>query len=167
MYRTMYRNARLAAVGACSVLALSLTPTAAFAHGGDDLIDANLTPSNVDDPSINGVAPGGVPWIIDRGEVRVRDNGRMDVRIEGLQVPAADGSASNPVGSINAVLYCGGKAVADSGPHPMTTPGGDARFRVHLAVPEHCHMATVLISPTALVGARFIASAVADDDDDD
>src|SRR3954447_3278586 len=167
MYRTMYQNVGLAAVGACSVLALSLAPAAAFADGGHDLIDASLPPSNVNDPLINGVAPGGVPWIIDRGEVRVRDNGRMDVRIEGLQVPAADGSARNPVRSLNAVLYCGGKAVADSGPHALTTPGGDARFRVHLAVPKHCDMATVLISPTALVGARFIASAVADHEDDD
>jgi len=145
---------------------LSLAPTAAFADGGHDLIDADLTPSNVNDPSINGVAPGGVPWIIDRGEVRVRDDGRMDVRVEGLQVPAADGSASNPVASINAVLYCGGMPVADSGPHPLSVPGGDARFRVQLAAPEHCDMATVLISPTALVGVRFIASAVADEDDD-
>jgi len=167
MYRTMYRNAGLAAVGACSVLALSLAPAAAFADGGHDLIDASLTPSNVNDPLINGVAPGGVPWIIDRGEVRVRDNGRMDVRIEGLQVPAADGSASNPVASINAVLYCGGKAVANSGPQPLSMPGGDARFRVQLAARKHCDMATVLISPTQLVGQRFIASAVADDEDDD
>lgn len=167
MYRDMYRNARLAAVGACSVLALSLSPAAAFADGGDDLIDASLTPSNIHDPAINGVAPGGVPWIIDRGEVRVRDDGRMDVRIEGLQVPAPDGSASNPVASINAVLYCGGMAVADSGPHPLSVPDGDARFRVRLAVPRHCDMATVLISPTPLVGQRFIASAVADDEDDD
>lgn len=170
MYRDMYRSARLAAVGACSVLVLSLSPAAAFADdGGDggDIIDANLTPSQVNDPAINGVAPGGAPWIIDRGEVRVRDDGRMDVRIEGLQIPAADGSASNPVASINAVLYCGGMAVANSGPHAMTVPGGDARFRVQLAVPRHCDMATVLISPTQLVGVRFIASAVADDEDDD
>src|SRR3954467_587781 len=149
-----------------SALALSVMP-GAQASSKHDLIRADLMGSNPDMPAINGVAPGGAPWVIDRGEVRGRDNGRMDVRIEGLQVPAADGSASNPVGSINAVLYCGGKAVADSGPHTLTTPGGDARFRVHLAVPKHCDMATVLISPTALVGARFIASAVADDEDDD
>jgi hypothetical protein len=166
MYRTMYRNARLAAVGACLVLALSLSPVAAFADGGDDLIDADLTASNVDDPPINGVGPGGAPWIIDRGEVRVRDDGRMEVRIEGLQIPAADGSASNPVASINAVLYCGGQPVANSGPQPMSVPEGDARFRVELQVPEHCDMATVLISPTQLVGVRFIASAVAEEEDD-
>jgi hypothetical protein len=166
MYQAMYRSARLAAVGACSVLALSVAPATAFADGGDNLIDADLTPSNIHDPAINGVAPGGAPWIIDRGEVRVRDDGRMDVRIEGLQIPAADGSASNPVASISAVLYCAGTAVANSGPQSMTVPGGDARFRVQLRVPQHCDMATVLISPTALVGARYIASAMADEDDD-
>ena len=166
MYQALQRNARLAAVGACSVLALSLAPAAAFADGGHDLIDADLTPSNVTDPAINGVGPGGAPWIIDRGEVRVRDDGRMDVRIEGLQIPAADGTASNPVASINAVLYCAGTPVANSGAQPMTVPDGDARFRVQLQVPHHCDMASVLISPTALVGVRYIASAMADEDDD-
>jgi hypothetical protein len=163
----MYRNARLATVGAFSVLALALSPAAAFAHGGHDVIDANLVPSQVDDPDINGVAPGGAPWIIDRGEVRVRENGRMDVRIEGLQIPSTTGPAANPVASINAVLYCDGMQVADSGPQPMTVPGGDAEFRVRLHIRHDCDRASVLISPTGRVGQIYIASAMADDDDDD
>jgi hypothetical protein len=42
----------------------------------------------------------------------------------------------------------------------MTVPGGDARFRVHLMVPKTCADATVLISPSAAVGAAYIASAM-------
>jgi hypothetical protein len=163
----MSRNTRLAMVGTFSVLALALSPAAALADGGDDVIDANLIPSNINDPKINGVSPGGAPWIIDRGEVRVRESGRMDVRIEGLQIPGA-GTApdANPVASIVAVLYCDGMQVADSGPHPMSVPGGDARFRVSLNVPDDCDMASVLISPNGRVGQVYIASAVADEDDD-
>jgi hypothetical protein len=160
----MSRNFRLATVGTFSVLALALSPAAALADGGDDLIDADLTPSLPGDAPINGVAPGGAPWVIDRGEVRVRDSGRMDVRIEGLQIPRTDGTEDNPVPSIVAVLYCGGSPVADSGPQPMTVPEGDAEFRVWLQVPERCDMATVLISPSTAVGARYIASAVEEDD---
>jgi hypothetical protein len=119
----------------------------------------DLTPSLPGDDPIVGVAPGGLPWQIERGEVRVRPSGRMDVRIEGLQVPR-NGGADNPVGSIDAVLYCGGTKVADSGPHPMTVPGGDARFRVFLDVPTTCDAATVLISPSPLVDLAYIASAV-------
>jgi hypothetical protein len=115
------------------------------------------------DAAINGVAPGGLPWIISRGEVRVRESGRMDVRIEGLQIPF-DTGASNPVASIDAVLYCGGMQAADSGPQDMTVPGGNARFRVHLMVPKTCDDATVLISPSAAVGVAYIASVMATDD---
>lgn len=155
----MRLNSRLAIVGAVSVLALS--PSAVLAQGGGkNLIRADLTPSLPTDAAINGVAPGGLPWILDRGEVRVRANGRTDVRIEGLQIPR-NGGADNPVASINAVLYCGGLPAADSGPQPMTVPGGDARFRVWLHVPKRCDMATVLISPTGAVGRAYIASAVA------
>ena len=160
----MSRPIRLATAGALSVLALALSPAVALAHGGDDLIDADFTPSLPTDPSINGVQPGGAPWVIDRGEVRVRESGRMDVRIEGLQIPRADGTEDNPVASIVAVLYCGGTMVAQSAPQPLSVPEGDAEFRTSLTVPEHCDMATILISPNGAVGLRFIASAVADDD---
>jgi len=146
-----------------SALALSVMP-GAQASSKHDLIRADLMGSNPDMPAINEVAPGGAPWIIDRGEVRVRDNGRMDVRIEGLQIPADDGTASNPVASIKAVLYCGGMATANSGQQDLSMPGGDARFRVTgLDVPDACADATVLIqiSPTPPVGERYIAFTAA------
>jgi hypothetical protein len=63
---------------------------------------------------------------------------------------------------IDAVLYCGGEPTADSGPQAMSIPDGDARFRVFLDVPQTCEDATVLISPSAAVGAAYIASAVTD-----
>jgi hypothetical protein len=170
----MQVKSSLALLGAVSALVLALAPSAAVAdgghgghdgHGGDggdgnDLIRADLVPSMPTDDAINGVAPGGAPWILSRGEVRVRDNGRMDVRIQGLQIPR-NGGADNPIPAIDAVLYCSGVATADSGPQPMTVPDGDARFRAYLSVPKHCDAATVLISPSTAVGKAYIASAVA------
>lgn len=158
-------NSKMSAalLGAIPALALTLVPSSALAdqghHSGHDLIRMALTPSMPTDDPIVGVNPGGLPWQIDRGEVRIRPSGRMDVRIEGLEVPRADGTADNPVAMIDAVLYCGGAQVADSGPQPMS-PEGDARFRVFLSVPQTCDAATVLISPSPLVGTAFIASAV-------
>lgn len=161
----MQLPSRPALVGAAvtAVVALSPSPALAGDGGGGDLIREDLVPSLTTDPAINGVQPGGLPWVLDRGEVRVRDDGRMDVRIEGLQIPR-DGGEDNPVGSITAVLYCGGMRVADSGAQPMSVPEGDARFRVTVAAPDHCDMASVLISPTPLVGSRYIASAMSDGD---
>ncbi|HET8663394.1 MAG TPA: hypothetical protein VFM08_03675 [Nocardioides sp.] len=159
----MYRKLFAALLGAVSALTLALVPSAALAdqgrHGGNDLIRMDLTPSLPTDAAINGVNPGGLPWIIDRGEVRLRQNGRLDVRIEGLQVPRADGTADNPVGSIDAVVYSDGRMVADSGPMPMSIPDGDARFRVRLHLPSDVGRVSILISPSAAVGAAYIASA--------
>ena len=75
-------------------------------------------------------------------------NGRLDVRIEGLQIPRADGTADNPVAMIDAVVYCGGERSPTAARMPMTIPDGDARFRVSLdRARAPAHDATVLISP--------------------
>lgn len=160
----MSLHSRAALVGAVSVLTLAITPSAALARGGgDDLIRADFTPSLPTDPQINGINPGGLPWVLDDGEVRVRESGRMDVELEGLQIPR-NGGEDNPVASIRAVLYCDGLRVTDSGPQPLSVPGGDAEFRVMLMVPDKCDMATVLIQPNA---TAYIASAVAMPDHED
>jgi hypothetical protein len=159
----MHSKLPVVMVGVAAALALSLVPATAQAshgrHHGHNVIRADFTPSMPTDDAINGVNPGGLPWVLGRGEVRVRDNGRMDVRLEGLQIPFDTGDA-NPIPAIDAVLYCGGMQVADSGAHPMTVPGGDSRFRVHLMVPKMCDDATVLISPSTAVGLAYIASAM-------
>jgi hypothetical protein len=154
----------LAMLAAGSALVLTLMPAAAQAihgrHHGHNLIRADLTPSTPTDAPINGVNPGGLPWVLDRGQVRWRDNGRVDVRIEGLQIPR-NGGEDNPIPAIDAVLYCDGMMAADSGPQPLTVPDGDARFRVMVDSPSRCHDATVLISPSTAVGLAFISSAMA------
>lgn len=160
----MYRKLSAALLGAVPALALALIPSSALAdsghHSGHDLIRMDLTPAVPTDDPIVGVNPGGLPWVIDRGEVRIRPSGRLDVRIEGLQVPRADGTEDNPVAMVDAVVYSDGELVADSGPMPLSVPAGDARFRVQLDLPPTLDDATVLISPSAAVGQAFIASAV-------
>ena len=156
----MQLTSRPALVGTVVAAVLALTPFPASADDGhgNDLMREDLVPSLPTDPAINGVTAGGAPWVLDRGEVRVRKDGRMDVRIEGLQIPR-NGGEDNPIASINAILYCGGLPAADSGPQALSVPDGDARFRVFLDVPEQCAMATVLISPSAAAGRVYIASA--------
>jgi hypothetical protein len=164
----MHVKSRLALIGAVAVLGLALSPATALAHdGGDNVIEADFTPSLPTDAKILGVSPGGAPWVLDRGEVRVRDNGRIDVRLEGLQIPRADGTEDNPVPAITASLYCNGSttAAAVSTRQPLTVPDGDARFRETLTVPDGCDDAVVLINPNGNAAA-YIASAFADEDED-
>ncbi len=163
-----YSKLALGMMGGAAALVLALSPSAALAqhshHHGHNLLRGDLTPSMPTDPAINGVAAGGLPWVLSRGEVRVRESGRMDVRIEGLQIPfPAPDVTRNPVGTIDAVLYCSGVMAAHSGPQSLSIPGGDARFRAHLMVPKTCDDATVLIQPAPTV---YIASVMATDDND-
>ena len=167
----MRLNRRLALVGALSAFALAVGPGVAQAgDGGDDgadLVDSVVIASTPGDtPTVVGTKAGGLPWVIDRGEVRVRASGRMDVRLEGLQILRADGTEDNPVPAITASLYCGGvlPAVAASPLEPLSVPGGDAQFRVWLDVPESCDMATVLINPNGAL-TTFIGTAMGTDDD--
>ena len=154
-------------VGAAACIAVASAPVAASAHDAghydDTLIRASFQPSLPTDAAIFGVKAGGAPWVLGRGEVRVREDGRTDVRLRGLQIPRADGSRDNPVAAITASLYCGGALAARTTAQPMSVPGGDARFRVWLTVPETCAMATVLINPAANP-AVYIASAMATQD---
>jgi hypothetical protein len=157
----------LALACTASALALVLTPVAVSAHdSGDRLVEGRFTPSLPTDPPIAGVRAGGAPWVLGRSSVTLRENGRLDVRLVGLQIPRADGTKDNTVGQITAGVFCGGTLAARSAPQPLTVPDGDARFRVWLDVPETCDMATVLISPAANAGV-YIASATATHDDED
>jgi hypothetical protein len=167
----MRLHRRIVLVGAVSALALAV-PSAAFAHSpgadnharhhghgkGHDLVKADFVPSLPTDPVIFGVKPGGVPWVLGKGEVRVRRDGRTDVRIKGLQVLRADGTTDNPVPMITVTLYCGGASAAVSPLEPLSVPAGDARFRVWLHVPKKCAHATVLVNPNGAAGT-YIASA--------
>ena len=35
------------------------------------------------DPAFHGVNPGGVPWVLDRGEVKLSSDDELDLRVEG------------------------------------------------------------------------------------
>jgi hypothetical protein len=162
----MNRMRPVAALGAVAVLAL--TPSAALAgpgqdqgrHLGNDVLRSSLTPAVPTDAPINGVKPGGLPWVVASSEVRLRVSGRLDVRIEGLQVSRPDGSTDNPVGSVDALVFCGPTKVADTGPQPLTVPDGDLERRTVVSLPSTCTDPSGLISPTASAGGAYIASAI-------
>lgn len=170
----MRLHSRLGIVGAISVLALAISPAAAFAHDGGghghggDVLRADVVPINgPTDPMIFDSPAAGAPWVIDRGEVRVRDDGRTDVRLEGFQVLRPDGTTDNPAANVTVGVYCNGMLADRSDLQPMTVPDGDARFRVDLDVPKHCDMATALIQLPPAAGStvfRYIGSAMGDDD---
>ena len=150
----------LAAVmaGAVAAFSMALAVGASGSGGsgsGDDSsaqLESSLAASMPDDPSFHDVAPGGLPWVLDRGEVRVDDEDGLDLRVEGLVIPKPDGD-DTPGGvlTISASLYCGADsetAAADTSRQVPISRAGDARIRDrHFDVPSTCLAPVVLVHP--------------------
>ena len=133
-------------------------------HGGDvlrsDLFGSQVAPTG---PVLFGVNPGGAPWVIARGEARVRRNGRVKVRVEGLVIPTPPSNGTNPLSNIAASVYCGGTLVATTDPVPFS-PAGDARIDATLkaAVPSPCLAPAVLLNPApggVVAAGTYIAAS--------
>src|SRR5436305_4752838 len=79
----------------------ALTLTAGASDGeGTKLLRSSLAPSVPTDPAFHGVTPGGVPWVLDRGEVSVKADGQFDLALDGLVIPAL--GTPGPVVSVSA-----------------------------------------------------------------
>jgi len=49
---------------------------------GNTLLRSTLAPSVPGDPTFHGVNPGGAPWVLQRGEVRLKRNGQFRLRLQ-------------------------------------------------------------------------------------
>jgi len=134
------------------------TSSSGSGSGDESLIDQTLAPSMPDDPAFHGVNPGGVPWVLDRGEVKLSSDDDLDLRVEGLVIPrpAGDGTAGG-VTSITASLYCG--ADTDTVAAEASRPGrlsrdGDGRIRDRsFDVPDTCLSPVILVHPNGNAAA--------------
>jgi hypothetical protein len=154
----------LAALAVAFVLA---APAAADSNKA--ILKDNVTPSLPTDAKFFGVPPGGAPWVIDKGEARMKPEGRVRARVEGLVIPTAPQNGTNPLPMLRASVYCDGMlaGVTDSVPF---SPAGDARIEDEVSLPGDCDHAAVLLNPVRADGPlnAYIGSAgVVDDEDDD
>lgn len=125
-------------------------------HHGKPLISESLAPSKPTDPALHGVTAGGAPWVLKSGRVQLDSAGKLDLRVEGLVIPAL--GTPGPVTTISASLYC----------HPHTTPAdttqqvrisrrGDARiYDTSFHVPSTCLVPLIFVHPNG-VGNVYIA----------
>ena len=121
-------------------------------HLGNAVLESSLAPSQTTDPTFHGVAPGGAPWVLDRGNVRLKKKGRLDLRVRGLVIPVAPGNGTpGPVTTISASLYCGAdsdKTAADTTPAVPLSRSGNARIRDNsFTVPATCLAPVILVHP--------------------
>jgi hypothetical protein len=111
---------------------------------------------------VRGLNGGGLPWMLNRASGRLRSDGRIDVRVEGLvlarraPVPA-NLQGTNPIPQFRAIVSCltpaaGGTAVSTVNVPTALAPAsadGDARISDRVALPSPCIAPIVFVtSPT-------------------
>jgi hypothetical protein len=107
-----------------------------------------------------GSSPGAAPWVLRRGEARLRSDGRLSVSIRGLVIPIAPfNGTTGPVTTVDASLYCGGNPtpVGTSASVPISTHG-DARISATFTLPAKCLIPALLIHPNGSAALYIAAS---------
>jgi hypothetical protein len=130
-------------------------------HGkrhGAPLVKVSLAPSQPTDPTFHGVAPGGAPWVLKRGEVRLKADGKLNLRVKGLVIPIAPGNGTpGPVTTISASLYCGADSsttAADTTDQVPISRAGNARIHDKtFVVPDTCLAPVILVHPNGNAAA--------------
>jgi len=121
-------------------------------HTGAPLIDESLAPSQPGDPTFHGVSPGMAPWVLKRGNVRLKRDGKLDLDVRGLVIPTT--GTPSPVTTISASLYCGADtdtAAAVTSQQVPLSPQGNARIHdASFPVPSICLAPVILVHPNGL-----------------
>jgi hypothetical protein len=128
------------------------------------LLTSTLAPSMPTDPAIHGVAAGGLPWMLDRGSVRLKADGSVRIEIEGLVIPIAHGTfpagKALPVTTVSASLYCApdaSAAAATTQAVPISATG-NAMIVDTITLPATCLAPIVLVHPNGGAAAYIAAS---------
>jgi hypothetical protein len=116
-------------------------------HDGDRdgalILRAAVAPSVPTDAAIFGVPPGGAPWQIARGQVRLEAGGKLEVRVTGLVLVT---TGTNPLPDLAASVFCNGTMAATTAPAPFS-PAGNSRIRATVSLPAFCPAPAVLLNP--------------------
>lgn len=117
---------------------------------------------------IRGVDGGGLPWVLDGAKGELKDNGKLEVEVEGLVVPGTSpcGVDCNPAPFFKALVSC---LTVDAGIENVSTTNGsevmigdptngNAKIEAMLDLPDPCIAPIVFVtSPT---GAWFAVTGV-------
>ena len=141
-------SALLACAALAPALAQAADPLVRFegAIGAQPLRSAgNGLDAQVND--VNGVSPGGRPWVISRLTAEVATDGRIGVDGRGLLIAGGPGIATPAGQAVRARLFCDNVAVGDSSPLVPLEPNGDFRIDAVLngPVPALCKTPVLLI----------------------
>jgi hypothetical protein len=117
-------------------------------HTGAPLLHESLAPSHVGDPNFHNVGPGAKSWVLKSGDVRLKRDGMLDLRVMGLLIPTI---GTGPVTTITASLYCGADSItspaATSQSVPLSSKGNARIHDASFGVPSTCLAPVILVHP--------------------
>jgi hypothetical protein len=150
------RNGYVALVAGAAVAALAVVPVA-IGDGHQDLLRSGIAGSvGPGGPPIFDVGPAGAPWVANRhSTIRVKRNGDVRIKVRGFIIPnRVPPLLPNPIGTLAASIFCGGKLAATTESVPFS-PDGNANIRDKVKLPKPCLAPAVLfLAPTgAYIGA--------------
>jgi hypothetical protein len=145
----------LGAAAAALSLAVAVGAVGKSGGHGKPLVKESLAPSLTTDPPFHGVSPGGAPWELKRGQVRIKRNDKLNLRVKGLVIPAM--GTPGGVTTVSASLYCGADSETDAADTTQAVPisrKGNARIHdTSFDVPDTCLAPVILVHPNGNTSA--------------
>ena len=143
---------------------LLLAGLSAGSASADTVFESEVEGIQVGGQTIAGV-PGGFPWDVEEGEVRIDTNGDLKVELTGLVLtpPILIDDPVFPVVSVCASLVCQktegheitNEVVASTGSFPLSPVTGDAEIEEMITLPAVCVAPIVLVRASALDSGLF------------
>lgn len=153
---TRSRLRRLAPAVIGAALAVVLATSAATADSGTKLLDGSMTGIPQGGLAINGVAGGGIAWMLDRGDARLFSDGRLEVSVRHLVLAAGPLAGTNPIPTGRAIVTCAGAApiLTDTVPY---SSDGNAMVETKVSLPSPCLAPAVFFAGQTGNGPRWFA----------
>lgn len=164
-----FRSVLAQSIAVTAALVITATTAAPALASGHSLVREPLQgiagsndPVNPTQP-IAGVPAGGAPWVVAEGSrVRLREDGRITVVVNGLIIPTR---GNNPVDTMAASLVCGDMVVDSTRPFAVSPDGnGSISDRIGEFDEDNCANPIVLVrdARTAPVLGSYFAFAMDD-----
>jgi hypothetical protein len=130
------------------------------ARAGDDLFEferlVGVSGAFLGSDTIRGVLGAGAPWVIDKGEAKLEERGKLKVEVEGLVIDPAFGppfGGINPVAEFFATLSCldtdGNVVNVDTEPSAATREGDSKIEAALVGIPDPCIAPIVFVRGVA------------------
>jgi hypothetical protein len=139
-----------------AAIAVSLLSGSAAADPGTKLLDASMTGIPQGGLALDGVAGGGIPWVLDRGDARLFADGRLEVAVRHLVLAAGPLAGTNPIATGRAIVVCAGAAPILSDLVPYS-PDGNAMVETQVSLPAPCLAPVVFFAGQTGGGPRWFA----------